>query len=70
MESHRILRKRGTIIKTKSKRYQAQITINKKTHSKTFDTVAECEEWLYQTSSINTILDKWRYESIKSIEFN
>lgn len=49
MESDRIMRKQGTgtICKSKNgKRYLAQIRINKKRHSKTFGTVAECEEWL------------------------
>ncbi len=49
MEWDRIKRKRGTgTIRKRGKRFDARITINKKTYRKTCDTVAECEEWLKQ----------------------
>lgn len=47
MESDRKFRKRGTgSIQKKGKRYRARININKKGHTKIFDTVKQCEEWL------------------------
>ena len=47
IESDRTTRKKGTgSIKTHGKRHQARYTKNKKTFTKTLDTVEECEEWL------------------------
>lgn len=41
----------GTIIKVRE-RYRAEITINKKKYSKTFDTIEECEAWLKSRSNM------------------
>lgn len=43
--------KRGNIYK-RGKRYEAKIQINKKRYTKTFGTVAECEEWFKIKKSI------------------
>ena len=45
MESDRKIRKQGHIKRTPNGRYEAQITKNKKTKIKTFDSVKECEEF-------------------------
>ena len=46
MEPDRTMRKRGTgSIHKRRKRYRAQLKMKKKSYTKTFGTIEECEEW-------------------------